>query len=153
MNFPKAGSSGEKDVASILVALSVMKSEMTPLTVSRVLDASKSLEKIIVQGSALCDVHTLQEANTLMRSAQKLELAISEIQERMISLEATLRNNTLISSTLSVSALSSPDDLAKALEVALNGPGRDWTFAAKIIERFSFLYSERLEQENNPYSG
>jgi hypothetical protein len=45
MNFPKSDSSGEEDVASILAALSVMKSEMTPLTVSKVLDASKSLEK------------------------------------------------------------------------------------------------------------
>jgi hypothetical protein len=47
-----------------------------------------------------------------MRSAQNLEIAISEIQERTISLEATLRNNAMISTSLSVSALSSPDDLA-----------------------------------------
>jgi hypothetical protein len=85
---------------------------------------------------------TLQEASALNCAAQNIALVISEIQERMAILETTLRNNAIISSTLSTADLSTPTDISAALEIAVNGPEKDWTFAAKIIERFSFLYQE-----------
>jgi hypothetical protein len=38
MNFPKSGSVDERDVASMLVALTELKSEISPLSTSKVLD-------------------------------------------------------------------------------------------------------------------
>jgi hypothetical protein len=81
-------------------------------------------------------------------AAQNIRLAISEIQERMILLEATLRNNAMISSTLSIAELSTPKDISEALEGAVNGPVKDWTFGAKIIERFSKLHDKLLFVHN-----
>lgn len=143
MNFPKSGSVDEADVASILAALNDLKSEVSPLSASKVLDKSISLETVI-QGTSLCDHNTLQEASALRCAAQNIGLAISEIQERLILLETTLRNNAMISSTLSVADLSTPTNISEALEMAVNGPERDWTFAVKIIERFLKLFTQNF---------
>jgi hypothetical protein len=147
MKFPKSGSVDESDAASILAALNELKSEVSPLSASKVLDKSISLVTVI-QRTSLCDHDTLQEASALRCAAQNIGLAISEIQERMILLETTLRNNAIISSTLSVADLSTPTNISEALEIAVNGPERDWTFAVKIIERFSIIYTELRETED-----
>jgi hypothetical protein len=148
MTFPKSGSVDEKDVAFMLVALTELKAEVSTLSTSKVLNKSTSLVTII-QRSSLCDHVTLQEASALKAAAQNVALVISEIQEKMAILETTLRSNAIISSTLSIAELSTSTDISAALEIAVNGPEKDWTSVAKIVERFWFLHEEIFDAMDN----
>jgi hypothetical protein len=148
MNFPKSGSDGERDVGDILAAMNDLKLGVSQLTVSNVVNTSKLLHKKI-QGSSLCEIDTRQEAIALRQAAQNLELAMSEIHTSMARIENSLKNNAMISSSLSIADLSTPDDISQALQNAVNGPGRDWIFAAKIVERFTSCYWALIESEDD----
>jgi hypothetical protein len=64
------------------------------------------------------------------------EISISEIKERMISLEVALDREAIIPATLLTS-----DDISAGFHIALNCPEIDWPFAEAVLERFLFLWS------------
>jgi hypothetical protein len=91
------------------------------------------------------EVDFLQEATTLKQSANNLELAISELQDRMISHEFSLRGrNAIIPATLSTA-----DDIAVAFHIAVNSPVIDWPLAEMVLERYLFLGTKGLDVNEN----
>jgi hypothetical protein len=91
------------------------------------------------------EVDFFQEATTLKQSANNLELAISELQDRMISHEFSLRGrNAIIPSTLSTA-----DDIAVAFHIAVNSPVIDWPLAEMVLERYLFLGTKGLDVNEN----
>lgn len=89
------------------------------------------------------DLSAHHEATALKQSAhnlgQTLELAISEFQERMESLQEVLSNTSSI-----LTGLSTADDVSVAFHIAVNRPNIDWNLAEVVLDRFSILCTEEL---------
>jgi hypothetical protein len=126
-------------IPSVVAALSVMSSEIlvTSLHLAKIQEASTSLEEII-RNSHFVDVSAHYEAATLKQLVHNLnsdlELAISEVQERIASLKVILSRKAIIPATLSTA-----DDISVAFHIALNGLEIDWPLAEMVLERFSSL--------------
>jgi hypothetical protein len=121
------------NIPSIAAALNIMKAEISnaaPLLL-RMQEASLSLERVIRNSNFVKEI-AHHEATALKQSAYNFELAISEIQEKMTSLEVILNRNAIIPTML-----LTVDDISAALYVAVNGPEINWPLAEIVLERFS----------------
>jgi hypothetical protein len=88
----------ETDIPSIAKALSQMNSE--------ILDASLILPRMQEASlSNFVEADDRREANALVESSFNLKVVTSGIQDRMPSLEVSLRKNALVPATLSNAAL------------------------------------------------
>jgi hypothetical protein len=129
------------DIPSIAVKLSGIKKEMlnASLLIPKLQTASVNLEHMF-QKSTFVNF-ALLEAAALRQSVHtlecNLEVAVSEIQKRMTSLEVILSRNVIIPPTLSTA-----DDVSVAFHIAVNGPVIDWSFAEIVLERYLFLKIE-----------
>jgi hypothetical protein len=136
------------DIPSIAVKLSVIKKEIlnASLLLPKIQEASISLEEIIrqsnfVEFASSGAVALRQSVHTLENN---LEVAISEIREKMTSLEEVLSRKVIIPPTLSTA-----DDISVAFHIAVNGPIIDWPFAEIVLERFVFLRTEEFAMSEN----
>jgi hypothetical protein len=134
------------DIPSIAAALRLMKKEISnaSLLLPKIHDASTSLWATIKK-SHYVEMSARQEVSALNRSACNLQhnltLAISEIEERIASLEVILSTEAIIPAIL-----STPDDLSVAFYIAVNGPDIDWPRAEAVLERFLFIWTEQGER-------
>jgi hypothetical protein len=132
------------NIPSITAALSIMSSEIinATLLLPKIRDASMSLEEII-RNSHYVDLSAHHEATALKQSAhnlgQTLELAISQFQKRMASLQEVLSKKSAIPTSLSTA-----DDVSVAFHIAVNRPNIDWHLAEVVLDRFSILCTKEL---------
>jgi hypothetical protein len=133
------------DIPSVAEAMSVVTSEILNASrlLSKIQDATISLEEILLYNSRYVEDSAQHEAAALKQSAHNLEcsleLAISEIRERMLSLQVVLNRKAIVPAILSTA-----DDVSVAFHVAVNGPEIDWPLAETVLERFLFLWTEEL---------
>jgi hypothetical protein len=135
------------NIPPIAKALSLMKKEIlnASLLIPKIQVASISLEETI-RNSQFIEASALHEATALKKSARNLKLAISEMQDRMTSLEISLSGNAKIPATLSTA-----NDIAVAFHIAVNGPLIDWPLAETVLERYSFLGTKGLNVNENMF--
>jgi hypothetical protein len=129
------------DIPAVKDELSIMQKELTNASRSifDLKDISGNLKGIIRTSKFLDQTdHELEAVNKLKRSADKLEAALSEVQEMMDSLEAVLRKSKAIVPPI----LSTPDDITVAFHMAVNSPVINWNFAEMVLERHLFLWTE-----------
>jgi hypothetical protein len=134
------------NIPSIAAAVTVMESEILDASelLPKIQEASISLEEI-VRNSHFVDINAHDEATALKHATHKLELTISEIQERMTVLGTLLGKNAVIPPTL-----STPDDLSVAFHLAVNGPKINWPFAEEVLQNFESISTKRFaEVEEN----
>jgi hypothetical protein len=140
------------DIPSIAAALSDVKSQIlnASILLPQLQEAFVCFENVI-QNSNYVEDSVHYETTALKQSAYNLALGMSEIQERMISLEIMLSKSTVIPPTLSTA-----DDISTAFHIAVNGPETTlscpdigWSFAEAVLERFSFLWTKELETVGN----
>jgi hypothetical protein len=129
-------------IPPIAKTLSRMRVEIlnASLLLSRIQEVSLSLKETI-QKSNFVESDDLREADALVESSFNLKLVISEIQERMTSLEVSLSRNAIIPDNL-----SNADDLSVALDIAVNGFIMEWPLAETVLERYLFLKTEELDE-------
>jgi hypothetical protein len=125
------------DIPSLATAVSGMENEISKTSsfLPKVQQASIYLEQTI-HNSHYVDLSAYEEATALKQSVHNLELAISEIKERMKSLKVILSKKVRISTTLS---LSTADDVSAAFHIAVNGSEIDWPFAEAVLREFAFI--------------
>jgi hypothetical protein len=137
------------DIPFVNEALTVMTEEIENASelLSKIQDASTLLEKTI-QNCHYVDLSAHREAAAVRQSAHNLksnlELAISDIMERIKSLVVVLDRKLIIPATLSTA-----DDISVALYIAVRGPKIDWPLAELALERFLFLWTEEKEMAHD----
>jgi hypothetical protein len=123
-------------IPSVAEAFGILKSEICNANVI-FLRIQKTSH--FIQNSNFVDEIAQHEATALNESAHNLELAVSEMQERMISLEVILSKNAIFPATLSTA-----DDVSVAFNIAVNGSEIDWPLAEMVLERYVFLWTEEV---------
>lgn len=104
--------------------------------INHIHDVSISLEAAILD-SNFVDLSAYHEATAIKESAGSIELVMSEINERMKSLEEILNKKAVIPTFLSTT-----NDLSVAFHMAINGSEIDWPFAEFVLERFLILWTD-----------
>lgn len=120
------------DIPSIADALRVMKVEISNATqlLSKLIEASISLEGMIRE-SNFVEIDANYEATSLKQSAHNFELSISDIQERITSLEVVLSRKVVIPATFSTA-----NDISVAFHLAVNSTNINWPLAEMVLETF-----------------
>lgn len=133
------------EIPSIDKALRTMRSGLIYASqfLSKMQDASISLEAIVLNSHTV-DFSAHHEATAMRLSANNIDLAMSEIEERMTSLEVILNRKAVIPTVLSTA-----DDVSVAFHIAMNSPKIDWPFAEFVLERFSLLWTEEKAMIHN----
>jgi hypothetical protein len=134
------------EIPSIEEALRVMRSGLIHASeyLSEMQDASISLEAIILNSSNV-DLSAHHEATAMRLSAHNIiDLAMSEIEERITSLEVILNRKAVIPTVLSTA-----NDVSVAFHIAVNNSEIDWPFAEFVLERFSFLWTKEKAMIHN----
>jgi hypothetical protein len=103
-------------------------------------EKSTSLKEFILRSNFVADLSVRNEATALEQSVNKLQLGISEIQERMTTLKIALSSRVVIPPIL-----STDNEISLAFLIAVKGPKIDWAFAESILERYLFLATENLD--------
>jgi hypothetical protein len=131
------------NIPSIAAAVTTMESEILDASelLPKIQEASISLEEV-VRNSHFVDINAHNEATALKHATHKLDLIMSEIQERMKVLETLLRKSVVIPP-----ALSTADDISVAFHLAVNGPEINWPFAEEVLQIFVSHSIERFVSE------
>lgn len=138
------------DIPSIAVRLSGLNKEFlnASLLIPKLQTVSVNLEYLFQKSNfvnfASPEAAALRESIYTLEC--NLEVAVSEIQKRMTSLEVILSRNIIIPPTLSTA-----DDVSVAFHIAVNGPIIDRSFAEMVLERYLFLRSFLLNHWSPSY--
>jgi hypothetical protein len=129
------------NIPNVAEALSVMKKEILNVTLllPEIQNASTELAEEIAH---FTDTSAHSEATALKESVHKLEVAMSEIQERIVSLESVLNRKATIPAIL-----TTPDAISGVFHIAVNGSTIDWPLAEAVLERFLDLWTEEIEYD------
>jgi hypothetical protein len=140
------------NLPNVAEALSLMKEEISNvnLLLPEIKNASISLRATLCY-SVLIDRTAYNEAAALNESVHKLDVAMSEIQERIASLESVLNRKATIPASLS--QLSNAGDISGVFHIAVNGPVIDWPLAEAVLEIFLDLWIEELEGQHEQNQG